>query len=269
MSAASPLYRLLLGIAAVALLSGQAPRLPMPNATPTPMAVPRPSAKPKPTAKPKPKPKPTAKPSPAPTATPTPRPSVFPAFSPLPGGVFPAGTPAPAPGSKFPKASATPTYRGFGSPPPTPTPPPPHAALGAVFVNWGGLSTQAVTLRYGQPLRLRGAKGFNRPLHLFVVNPNEHFTQTNATAFARFPKKLTYAEKLAWLGDAGAFKHLHWAIARGTALDLQSEAFLSLYERIAGGETGYIWPMRFLFYVAVAPPRARPVYYKLVVTVTK
>jgi hypothetical protein len=135
------------------------------------------------------------------------------------------------------------------------------------MVNWGGLSTHAVTLKYGQKLKLRGAKGFNRPMHLFVVNPNEHFTQTNATPFARFPAKLTHPQKLAWLGDAGAFKHLHWAIARGPQLDVDPEAFLSLYERIYG--TSYLWPMRFLFYVAVVPPAGGEVYYKLAVTITR
>jgi hypothetical protein len=307
MSTASSLCRLVLGCAAVALLSAQAPILPMPNATPTPMAVPqkakppaKPGAKGKPGAKPErgPKPKTTAKPAskpkpgtkptvqakpnakPAPSPSPrrnvfpagTPSPAVFPAatprfgLSPTPRGVFPAGTPSPG---KFP--GALPSYRGFGSPPPTPTPPPPHGVPGAVLVHWGGLSTQAVTLRYGQKLKLRGAKGFNRTLHLFVVNPNEHFTQTNATPFARFPAKLTHAQKLAWLGDAGHFVHLHWAIARGPALDIDPEAFLALYDRITGGGTGYLWPMRFLFYVAVVPPAGRgsEVYYKLAVTITR
>jgi hypothetical protein len=215
---------------------------------------------------PKPKPKPKPKPSPKPTEAPA-RAGTFPADTPAPKA-FPANTPAPAPGLQ-PKGSPTP-YRGFGSPPPTPTPPPPHGLGNGVLVHWGGLSSQHVHLRYGQPLRIAGARGFNQWVQLMVVNPAPHFGNGVARPLTSFPAKLDARQKYQWLGAVGNIRHQHWAIARGPSFEIESEAFLALYERL-NGESGYLWPMRFLCYVVVDPPpnRGGTVYYKLVVTITK
>jgi hypothetical protein len=300
------LTRVILAIGAAMLLTGQAPVLPMPYATPTPMAKPRPFKPPgKPPAKrkgkqevPKPKrgtltilppePKGGARPTPKPffTAKPTPRPLAWPTAPPLarpttrPGtfpqatpmhGAFPAYTPSPAGQGKTsgPQTGARQPYRAGHSPPPTPTPPPPRAMGGPwVSVSWGGIGTTHKTLRQGESLKLRRAKGYNQPIQLLIVNPESHEAPYATRPFNQFPSKLNHVQKLAYLGDREHFRHLNWVIARAVELNIMPEAFGQLFEQLNSAGQVPQWPMKFLFYVVVVPRgRNQEVYYKLLVTV--
>jgi hypothetical protein len=311
------LPRLVLAVGAVVLLSGLAPILPMPNATPTSMAHPSPSkpptkvkgaAKPKKpggakpakpgSAKPKhpgaakpkrgtltilppepkagwrytPKPFLTAKPQPSQPAWPTSRPGTFPQATPM-KGAFPAYTPSPANGAKNVGVPGAPTapYRGGHSPPPTPTPPPPRAMGGPwVSVGWGGIGTTHKTLRVGESLKLRRAKGYTQPIQLLVVNPESHEAPYVTRPFNQFPGKLNHAQKMAYLGGIEHFRHLHWVIGRAVELNILPEAFNQLFEQLNSSGQEPQWPMKFLFYVVVAPRgHNQEVYYKLLVTVVR
>lgn len=196
------------------------PVLPIPGATPTPMA--RPLATPTPTYQDY---------QPPPLAIPRPP------RRPPPGLTRPAVAPTPRPKPKAtprPKASPRPAWR------------PPR---GTVYVDRSGLYPSAVRMRYGMPLRFMQPGGQRRPLALVAVDP--HITRTGQLrALSAFPHTLAANAKWTWLGDNQGFAHRHWPIAQGPALEVQAETFLALHDEIWGPGVGYLWPVRFLFYVA-------------------
>ena len=196
---------------------GAPPVLPIPGATPTPMA--------------------------RPAATPTP---TYQDYDPSPA---PRTQRRPVPVLRQPLAAPTPKARPTARPRPRPTRKPAwRPPRGTVYVDRSGIYPAAVHLRYGQPLRFMQAAGRGR-LSLVAVDP--HISRTGRLrSLASFPARLSADAKWTWLGDSQGFAHRHWPIAEGTALVVQPETFLTLHEDIWGPGVGYLWPARFLFYVA-------------------
>ena len=195
---------------------GAPPVLPIPGATPTPMA--RPAATPTPTYQDY---------QPARPQAPVPR---------RPAPPVPAATPV---------SRATPRPKPRPKPTPRPAWKPPR---GTVYVDRSGIYPSAVRLRYGTPLRFTQAAGRGR-LALVAVDP--HVTRTGQLRpLTAFPNALASGAKWTWLGDGQGFAHRHWPIAQGPALEVQPETFLALHDEIWGPGVGYLWPVKFLFYVA-------------------
>jgi hypothetical protein len=120
---------------------------------------------------------------------------------------------------------------------------------GTVYVDGSGIYPASVRLRYGTPLRFLQAAGRRQPLALVAVDP--HHTGTGRLrALTAFPNTLAAGAKWTWLGDSQGYTYRHWPIAQGPSFVLQPETFLALHDEIWGPGVGYLWPVRFLFYVA-------------------
>lgn len=210
---------------------GAPPVLPIPGASPTPMAPVRGTP-----ARP-------GKGGPAPT---------YQDYDARPPVAIPAPPRRPIPMDRRPMAGppATPKPAAKPKPKPRPTPRPAwRPPRGTVYVDRSGLYPAAVRLRYGTPLRFMQAAGKRAPLALVAVDP--HVTRTGEPrALTAFPHVLGADAKWTWLGDGRGFAHRHWPIAQGPWLEVQPETFLALHDEIWGPGVGYLWPARFLFYVA-------------------
>ncbi len=183
---------------------------------------------------------------PIPGATPTP---TYQDYAPRPGA-NPRTPRRPPPALTSPSAAPTAAPRPRATPKPKPKPRPAwHPPRGTVYVDRSGLYPAAVRLRYGTPLRFLQAAGQRKPLALVAVDP--HATRTGSLrALSAFPNKMSADAKWTWLGDGQGFAHRHWPIAQGPTLVVQPETFLALHDEIWGPGVGYLWPVRYLFYVA-------------------
>ena len=219
----------LLVLATAPALAAPPPVLPpprLPGAEATPMAVPKPRR-------------------PAPTGAPKRRPPIT--FEQAPAPIYdPLATPRP---------KATPRPRPTATPRPAWRPP-----RGAVYVDRSGIYPASVWLRYGQSLRFLQPSAQSKPLALIVVDP--HDARTGAVKRERaFPQRMATSAKWTWLGTVDGYKHRHWAIANGPMLTVTPESFLAIHDEIWGAGVGYLWPVRFLFYVAIDGT-----WHKLIVT---
>jgi len=187
-------------------------------ATPTPMAAPRLPMPVAPTARPAVNFKPSA-----PTLRP---PIVDPLATPRPR---PRSTPAPRP---------RPTRKPAWRPP-----------AGTVYVDGSGVYPQALRFRYGRSLRFMQPQGVRSAFAIVAVDPHDTATG-QLRPLRRFPASLSADAKWTWLGDNQGLTHRHWPIAQGVAFTLRPDAFLALHDEINGPGVGYLWPVRFLFYVA-------------------
>lgn len=212
---------------------GAPPVLPIPGASPTPMA--------------------------RPAVTPTPTYQDYDARPPV---TIPKPPRRPAP--KLPMATPTPKPKPKATPKPKPTPKPAwRPPRGTVYVDRSGLYPSSVRFRYGTPLRFMQAAGKRTPLALVAVDP--HMTRTGKLrALTAFPNVLGADAKWTWLGDGQGFAHRHWPIAQGPFLEVQPDTFLALHEETWGPGVGYLWPARFLFYVA-----AGDTWRRLIVTIDR
>lgn len=155
-----------------------------------------------------------------------------------------------------------PTWRPTPRPKPTKKPawrPP----AGTVYVDGSGVYPRALRFRYGRPLRFMQPAGVRSAFAIVAVDPHDTATG-QLRALRAFPDSLAADAKWTWLGDSWGLTHRHWPIAQGVAFTLRPDAFLALHDEINGPGVGYLWPVRFLFYVATGGR-----WRKLVVTLDK
>jgi len=112
-------------------------------------------------------------------------------------------------------------------------------------------------------MRILQAPGQTRSLSLVAVDPHDHASGRPVT-LSRFPHRMSADAKWTVLGDGQGLRHRHWAVAQGPALVVQPEAFLFLHDEIWGAGVGYLWPVKFLFYVV-----AGDTWRKVVVTLDR
>lgn len=145
---------------------------------------------------------------------------------------------------------ATPRPKATARPRPKPTRKPAwRPPRGTIYVDGSGVYPASIRFRYGFPLHFMQPKGVREGFAIVAVDPHET-RSGRLRPLQGFPNSLAADSKWTWLGDNQGLAHRHWPIAQGLAFTLRPDAFLALHDEINGAGVGYLWPVRYLFYVA-------------------